>query len=287
MDLVQRAKEAGMRGFVIKQHMDQTAGLAYYMRKLYPEMEIFGGIGSNLTFGPKVNPWAIVHMAEIKGGWGRIVWMPSWDFENSSHKVRGFKQPGVISVAACAGGGMFWASFPRPCPNAELLPEVKEAIRVIATSKTRDTNGDLILATGHNSPEEVLMMVREAVKAGVKNTILTHALLDIVGMSDLQVKEAVGLGPGVYLEVIAQVGNASASPELIKRNVSAIRAAGLEHTILTSDTGQLGAPLPPDALAAAARALRTQGFTERDLDTLLKINPAKILGIAPPSAVAR
>src|ERR1700716_3468860 len=67
LDLYERAKAAGMRGFVIKEHLDQSAGLAYYMRKLHPDMEIFGGVGSNFTTGPKVNPWAIIHMAEMKG----------------------------------------------------------------------------------------------------------------------------------------------------------------------------------------------------------------------------
>ncbi len=40
LDLYTRAKAAGMRGFVIKEHLDQSAGLAYYMRKLHPDMEI-------------------------------------------------------------------------------------------------------------------------------------------------------------------------------------------------------------------------------------------------------
>ena len=123
LDLAKRAKAAGMRGFVIKQHLDQTAGLAYYMRKLSPDLEIFGGMGSNLTTGPKVNPWAIIHMTEIKGGWGRVVWMPSWDSENSSHRVRGFKQPAFVSVARCSNGGLFWANFPKPCGKAPTLRE--------------------------------------------------------------------------------------------------------------------------------------------------------------------
>ncbi|HLG56511.1 MAG TPA: DUF6282 family protein [Vicinamibacterales bacterium] len=63
LDLYTRAKASGMRGFVIKGHLDQTAGLAYYLRKLHPEMEFFGGMGSNLTTGTKVNSWAITHMA--------------------------------------------------------------------------------------------------------------------------------------------------------------------------------------------------------------------------------
>ena len=54
IDLYKRAKAAGMRGFVIKQHLDSTAGYAYYMRKLYPDLEFFGGMGSNLTTGQKV-----------------------------------------------------------------------------------------------------------------------------------------------------------------------------------------------------------------------------------------
>jgi Family of unknown function (DUF6282) len=287
IDLVKRAKAAGMRGFVIKQHLDQTAGLAYYIRKLYPDMEVFGGMGSNLTTGPKVNPWAITHMTEIKGGWGRIVWMPSWDSETSSHKVRNFKQPAFVSVARCGNGGLFWANFPKPCDNGELLPEVKEAIRVIGTAKTRDSNGDLVLATGHNSPEEVLMMIREAVRAGVKHVIITHPLLDVVDMTDAQIKEAVGLGPEIYAEFTSQFGNPNASPEILKRYASAIRAAGVEHSFVSSDTGQVGSMFQPDALAACAKALRSQGFTERDLDQLLKINPARILGIPPPAAATR
>ena len=43
----------------------------------------------------------------------------------------------------------------------------------------------------------------------------------------------------------------------------------------------------PDALANCAKLLRANGFTEREIDLLLKINPAKILGIAPPATSAR
>ena len=128
LDLYTRAKASGMRGFIIKGHLDQTAGLAYYMRKLHPDMEIFGGMGSNLTTGTKVNPWAITHMAEMKGGWGRIVWMPSWDSENSIHKLA--RKPfAYVAVAECKGLP-FWINYPKPCPDGgELLPEVKQALR--------------------------------------------------------------------------------------------------------------------------------------------------------------
>ena len=284
LDLYTRAKASGMRGFIIKGHLDQTAGLAYYMRKLHPDMEIFGGMGSNLTTGTKVNPWAITHMAEMKGGWGRIVWMPSWDSENSVHKLAR-RPPAYVAVAECKGLP-FWINYPKPCPEGgELLPEVKEAIQIIAKAKTRDSNGDLILATGHNSPPEVKLMVKEAVRVGVKHIIITHPLLDIVDMTMEEIKETVAMGPEVYAEFTSQFGNPNARPEVVKMHIEGIRAAGVERSFISSDTGQLNSNWQPGALANCAKVLRANGFTEHELDLLLKINPAKILGIAPPPGV--
>jgi hypothetical protein len=281
LDLYTRAKAAGMRGFVIKGHLDQTAGLAYYMRKLHPDMEIFGGMGSNLTTGTKVNPWAITHMTEIKGGWGRIVWMPSWDSENSLHKLAR-RPPGYVAVASCRSLP-FWVNYPKPCPDGgELLPEVKEALAVIAKARTRDSNGELVLATGHNSPAEVKLLVKEAVRVGVKHIIVTHPLLDIVDMSAEEIKETVAMGPEVYAEFTSQFGNPGQRAETVKRHIEGIRAAGVEHAFISSDTGQINSIWQPDALANAAKALRANGFTEREIDLLFKINPAKILGIPPP-----
>ena len=107
--------------------------------------------------------------------------MPSWDSENSIHKLA--RKPfAYVAVAQCKGLP-FWINYPKPCPDGgELLPEVKEAMQIIAKTKTRDSNGDLILATGHNSPPEVKLMVKEAVRVGVKHIIITHPLLDIVDM---------------------------------------------------------------------------------------------------------
>ena len=285
LDLYTRAKASGMRGFIIKGHLDQTAGLAYYLRKLHPEFEIFGGMGSNLTTGTKVNPWAITHMAEIKGGWGRIVWMPSWDSENSIHKLA--RKPfAYVPVAECKGLP-FWIGYPKPCADGELLPEVKQALQVIAKTKTRDSNGDLVLATGHNSPPEVKLMVKEAVRVGVKHIILTHPLLDIVEMEPHEIKETVEMGPEIYAEFTSQFGNPNARPEVVKRYLETIRLVGPEHSFISSDTGQLNSIWQPDALANCAKLLRANGFTEREIDLMLKINPAKILGIAPPATATR
>ena len=160
---------------------------------------------------------------------------------------------------------------------------MKQALEVIAKAKTRDSNGDLVLATGHNSPPEVKLMVKEAVRVGVKHIIITHPLLDIVEMEPQEIKEVVEMGPEIYAEFTSQFGNPNARPEVVKRYVEAIRLVGPEHSFLSSDTGQLNSNWQPDALANCAKVLRANGFTERELDLLLKINPAKILGIPPPT----
>src|SRR5690348_8468996 len=81
IDLAKMAKERGMRGLVFKSHWEPTASMAYLVRKAVPGIEVFGGIDLNRAVGG-VNATAVERMASIKGGWGRVVWMPTFDAEN-------------------------------------------------------------------------------------------------------------------------------------------------------------------------------------------------------------
>ena len=56
----------------------------------------------------------------------------------------------------------------------------------------------------------------------------------------------------------------------------------IDHSFVSSDTGQINSVFQPDALAKCAKVLRANGFTEQELAKLFKINPAKILGLTPP-----
>jgi hypothetical protein len=122
LDMAKLAKDAGMRGFVIKMHYDQSADDAYIVRKLYPDLEVFGGIGTNFATGG-LNPAAIRQMADVKGGWGRIVWMPTWD---AKHYVEhhGNDRP-FITVAK----------------DGQLVPEARAVIATIAELNGKEING--------------------------------------------------------------------------------------------------------------------------------------------------
>ena len=87
VDLARLAKERGMRAIVIKNHYEPTQSLAYIIRKVVPGIEVFGGISLDLTVGG-VNPAAVEWMTKVKGGYGRVVWMPTFDSEAQGETFR-------------------------------------------------------------------------------------------------------------------------------------------------------------------------------------------------------
>lgn len=247
IDLARLAKSRGMRAIVLKNHYEPTASLAYIVRKEVPGIEVFGGISLDLTNGG-VNPAAVEWMTKVKGGYGRVVWMPTFD---SEHNAAPEHRP-----------------FARVAKDGQLVPEVVQVIEIIARH-------NLVLETGHSSPEEALLLIREGKRQGVQNIVVTHAINRLVGMSIPQMQEAAKLG--AYLEfVYVKPGSEEA-----KAHVNAIRAVGPEHCILSSDLGQANNPLHPDGLLALYQYLAQQGFTQGEIDRMAKVNPAKVLGLEP------
>ncbi len=251
LEAARLAKEHGLRALVLKNHYVPTAGLAYLAHKLTPEVDVFGGIVLNRAVGG-INPAAVENMVRMKGHRGRVVWMPTFD---SEHAVRqsGESRP-FVSVSR---GG-------------RLLPEVLEVLELIARH-------DLVLATGHCSPQECLMLVREAAGRGVRRIIVTHAMMPPVHMNLEQMREAARLG--AFIE-FADNGRAARRDEAGLRNYAeSIRALGPEHSILSSDLGQAANPLPPVGFQMFLEALAGQGLTGAEIDRMAKQNPAALLGL--------
>lgn len=249
IDLARLARSRGMRGLVLKNHFEPTAMLAYIVRKEVPGIEIFGGIDLNRTVGG-INPAAVEQMVHVKGGWGRVVWMPTFDAE---HDTLAADHPRArVPVAR----------------NGELLPEVKEVIALVAQYH-------LTLETGHSSPEEGLLIVREARRQGVQHIVVTHAMA--VGMTIPQMQEAAR--QGAYLEFVYNALIGPGKKFEMRDYAQAIRAVGVEHCILASDLGQAGNPLPPDGLSAFFSGLLKEGFSEADIKLMSSTNPARALGL--------
>ena len=76
------AQARGLRAIVLKNHLAETASLAYLVRKYGAQgIEVFGAVTLDTPMGG-VNPQAVRYMVDVTGGYGRIVWMPTHDSEH-------------------------------------------------------------------------------------------------------------------------------------------------------------------------------------------------------------
>lgn len=251
IDVAKLGKSRGERGLVLKNHYEPTASLAYIVRKEVPGIEVFGGIDLNLAVGG-VNPAAVEHMTKVKGGWGKVVWMPTFDAEN---QVRFSKENRPFAAVS---------------RNGQLLPEVKEVIGICARH-------DLLLETGHSSAAEGLLILREGQRQGVKHMVVTHAMITPVSMTVPEMQAAVNAG--AFIEFVY---NALIGPKkqfTFAQYAAAIGAVGPAHCILSSDLGQASNPVHPDGLVAFFAGLRKAGISQADIDLMSKTNPARALGL--------
>jgi len=250
LELARMAKAAGMRAIVIKNHYEPTASLAFIVRKVVPGIEVFGGISLDLTVGG-VNPAAVEWMTKVEGGYGKVVWLPTFDSE-AQVKLNGDNRP-----------------FAPVVRDGRILPEVLAVIDVAAKH-------DLVLEMGHSSPQESLLIIPEAKRRGVKHVVVTHAMSSPGGSMTLaEMREAAK--QGALLELVYS----PLTDEQLTKEAEAIKAIGAASFVLSSDLGQPPNPLHTDGLLALYKGLMAHGVSAADIDVMARKNPARLLGLEP------
>src|ERR1700752_4668578 len=198
IDAIDRAKlvkARGMRAIVLKNHYEPTASLAYIVRKEVPGIEVFGGISLDLPVGG-VNPAAVEWMTKVRGGYGRVIWLPTFD---SEAQVKFTKQQRPFAPVVRDG---------------KVVPEVAQVMAIAARS-------NLVLETGHSSGSEDLVIIEEARRQGVQSVMVTHALTNPGGPLTLsEIQQAAKLG--AYIELVL----GGLSEDLLRRDAEVIRAVG-------------------------------------------------------------
>ena len=261
LEVTKLAARFGMRGLILKNHVTSTADRAYLVNRLVPEVEVFGGVALNRAVGG-VNPDAVEWMHRMSGGRGKCVWLPSFD---ADHHLKTFGEPGR-GLKVAEGG--------------HVLPETEAVLRTVKRA-------NLVLQTGHISPDEILAVVKRAKQLGVRYVVATHAMASVPGMSLAQLKDAVAMG--VYIELIYATHLMGPHAHLtwmrkwrqisINDMAEVIKEIGAEHFILGSDLGQTGNPTPPDGMLKLVVGLKKAGISEAELDVMMRKNPAKLLGL--------
>jgi len=257
-DLARLAKERGMRALVLKNHWESTAALAYMVRKEVPGIEVFGGIVLDQAVGG-INLEAVKRMTMMKGGWGRVVWLPTFDSESFVKKIH---LAGAVPPVPVSKDG-------------HLLSSVLELIDFIAQ------HHDMVLETGHVSAEEALMAVHEAHERGVTHIVVTGAMDMVVDMTVPQMQQAAR--DGAYIEFAYSNAFGSTEQRTMKEFADAIRRVGPISCILATNFGsvQNNYPLHPQALLDFMEALHKEGISEADINLMAKTNPAVVLGLQP------
>jgi len=245
------AQAAGVRALLLKHHYEPSASLVMLLRSEFPGLELYGGYVFNRSNGG-VNIPGLEYMISIRGEPkpGKIVWLPAGDTEK---EVKTSNTPNRPFVAVSK--------------NGQLLPEVKEAIAIIAKN-------NLTLASGHVVPEDALLAFREAKAAGVKQMIATHAA-DLAGkMTVEQMQEAAKLGAWIEFDY---------RNTLEEGRTDMIRKVGPEHCFLSEFWTKNQAPKEyagAAGIGAFAAEMKKRGFTDRELEMMFKDNPAKAIGLS-------
>jgi len=259
--LARAAKKAGMRAVVLKNHAASTAARAVLASQQVPGIEVFGGVVLNKSVGG-INPEAVVAMAQMGGGRGKVVWLPTVD---AVHHRRTFDLPGQgISLGK----------------GDRLLPEVEEVLQIVARQ-------DLVLETGHISPSEAISVIARAEELGVERILVTHPMASVPEMSLAEMQKCTDLGAFLELDFVNSLMGEESKIAAhhrwqrvsIEEMVAAIRAIGAEHFVLSTDLGRVLDPLPVDGYESFIGELLAAGIREQEIDLMARKNPAFLLGL--------
>jgi hypothetical protein len=262
IDVAQLAKSRGMRGILIKNHISETASRAALVMKVVPGIEVYGGIVLNSAVGG-VNPTAVEWMHRFYGSRGKVVWLPT--FESDKH-VKTFGKPDAKGLMVA--------------PNGQVSPEMEAILKIIARE-------NLVLATGHVHPEEIVAVVKKGKELGVKNMLITHGLTNVPGLSMAQAKEVTDMGAVIEICFLQfQAGpNAPLAflthwTQINARHVAqAVKEFGAKSVIVSTDLGQSANITHPDGIEVAIAAMKKEGISDADIDIMMRKNPARMLGL--------
>ena len=279
IELARMCRDAGYRAIVLKNHFYPTIEGAYLARKMVPGIETYGSVVLNPPVGG-LNPWAVdaaiwlgaksiwfgnMYAGTLSEkpfrtqyGWGQMVPMDHKWVTRPTKRWMLHKPINVIDLK-----------------TEELLPEVYDIIDIIAEN-------DVILDTCHISKKECRILIPEARKKGCKKIIITH--IPILPSSNPEsywtIEEAKEIvKEGAILEHIAPVYVRLGTPKDIKFLANFIKEVGADKCELASDCGALIEMHPIESMRYFIVALLKEGISPKEIETMTKKNPAKLLNL--------
>ena len=271
--LAEHAIEAGMAGVVLKSHYICTADRASLINQMFPQIRAFGGLVLNNSMGG-MNPLAV----DVAGRLGnKVVWFPTVDAENevkniTGENVDGKPQPYWMTIARAMREKGIAGEPVKVVVDGKVTHAAIQCMEVVAEY-------DMILATGHISPEEMLPVVKAAREAKVNRVIITHPEFPATYLDQDQ-QRALGKYDVMFERCFTQPYTKKVEWETVYDN---IRKIGPNSTILSTDLGQSTAPWVEEGLGMFISNLLDNGFTPTEIETMSHQNAGEILGQLEPA----
>jgi Family of unknown function (DUF6282) len=267
VSLARRFQELGMTGFVLKSHYTSTAERASVVRAAVPGIEALGAISLNRAVGG-MNPLA-VEIAAREGA--RTVWMPTVDAVNESNErdaPPGAKVPVWVRLQLdLREQGIEIEPVPVVDEAGAVLPETREVLAMIARHR-------MVLATGHLGRDEIFAVVDAALAEGVAEIVITHPEFP---SQDLSQHDQRALAErGALLERCFTTPHTGKIPW--EAWIENIRAAGPEHSVLSTDLGQVFNPAVEDGMALMVDRLLEAGLDDEEVHVMAVVNTRRVAG---------
>lgn len=260
VDLALMAKQEGMRAILIKSHVVITADRAEIATQ-QADFPVFGAIALNLPVGG-LNLEAVE--VALKMG-AKEVWMPTI---HASHYVA--QKDHVPTLAKAVKEGMKGIYLLNE--NGSLKEDLYPIFKKIAEY-------DVALGTGHITPKETKVVVREAAKTGIRKIIVTHPLASFINFTNEDMKEVLDNGAMFLEHVFNDVTRQVAHPITQKKIADAIRAIGAKYIVMSTDSGQWLNPIPAQSMGIYIKDMLDLGISEDDVRMMVSTNPARMLGL--------
>lgn len=262
-ELVQEIKAADMAGALIKSHESSTTDRTALIREREPGLHIYGGLVCNYFTGGLS---AVAVEAVIRLG-AKCIWMPTISSQaHYDHFAKSRTQ-------------LFQTENPIAQPaiglrviddEGRLLPEVREIVDLVAQA-------DIILATGHLSPQEVGVLADAAFEGGVRKVLIQHADMSITPVPlDMQLDLA---RRGAFIEKCYLACGSDFNDLSVAQMVATMEQIGYESCVMVTDHGQAHNPSPVRALGDFVGDVLAAGVTEQQVTKMVASTPRALLDV--------
>ncbi len=136
---------------------------------------------------------------------------------------------------------------------------------------------DAILSSGHLHVWEIWKLFTEAKKRGVKRLLVNHPMYGLHFTYE-DIKEMAEFGALIEQSACLYIDSRFNvfSPEELREH---ILAAGVAHSSIGSDLGQVDNPTPVEGLRQAIKLCLALGFSEDEVRMMVRDNPARLVGL--------